>query len=86
MATVKCAACRKRESESVDEPGIAALCGACWDRVGQSIAPGKRVVCISDETCCGFVDRLEDGDTIAVVTTFDGQDAWIPVLELVAKI
>ena len=86
MATKKCVACGRHPSESVDETGIPPLCRSCWDRAGKQIEVGANVVCTADESCSGTVERFADGGTLAIVRAADGQEAWLPVVELVRVI
>jgi hypothetical protein len=86
MATKKCVACGRHPSESVDDPGIPPLCRSCWDGAGQQIEVGANVVCTSDDSCNGIVDRFEDDRSIAVVRAGDGNEAWLPTIELVRVI
>jgi hypothetical protein len=86
MATKKCVACGRHPSESVDEPAIPPLCRSCWDGAGEQIVVGAHVVCTADDSCNGIVDRFEDDLTIAVVRADDGNEAWVPTIELVRVI
>ena len=79
----KCIACPRGHSISVDEPGIPQLCRSCWDRTGQRIRVGSRVVSTEDDTSSGIVRKIEDGN-IAVIDCDDGGEAWIPTVLLVA--
>lgn len=78
----QCTACSRRPAATT--PEWPALCQSCLDRCGEQIEPGVRVVCEVDESCNGTVSRLEDG--LAIVTTTDGGEAWLPIPELVAVI
>lgn len=79
----KCIACPRGRSASVDEPGVPQLCRSCWDRAGQRIRVGSRVVATEDDTSIGTVRKIEDGN-IAVIECDDGGEAWIPTPLLVA--
>jgi hypothetical protein len=79
----KCIACPRGRSISVDEPGVPALCRSCWDRAGQRIRVGSRVVATEDDTTSGIVRKIADGNT-AVIGCDDGGEAWIPTPLLVA--
>lgn len=75
----KCIACGRRPADTL--PEYPALCLTCLDRAGERIQPAARVVCHVDESCSGTVKQM-DGD-LAVVTTNDGEDAWLPRQELI---
>jgi hypothetical protein len=75
-----CLACGHRSVATT--PEWPALCAACLDRAGKRIKPGARVICEVADGCSGTVNRIEDG--LAVVTTNDGQEAWVPIPELIA--
>ncbi len=79
----KCIACPRGRSVSIDEPGVPQLCRSCWDRAGQRIRVGSRVVPTEDNTSVGIVRKIEDSN-IAVVDCDDGGEAWIPTPLLVA--
>jgi hypothetical protein len=79
----KCIACPRGRSISVDEPGVPPLCRSCWDRAGQRIRVGSRVVATEDDTSRGTVRKIVDGN-IAVIECDDGGEAWIPTPLLVA--
>lgn len=78
----KCIACPRGRSVSVDEPGIPQMCQSCWNRAGQRIRVGSRVVATEDDTSIGTVRKIEDGN-IAVIDCNDGGEAWIPTPLLV---
>lgn len=83
--STKCIACRKRNSTSVDEPGIPPLCNECWGRTGdRDVRVGAKVVCTAHVEYNGTIRCMDDSDFIAIVKTDDGGEAWIPVAELVA--
>lgn len=75
-------ACPRGRSVSVDEPGVPQLCRSCWDRAGQRIRVGSRVVATEDDTSIGTVRKIVDGN-IAVIDCDDGGEAWIPTVLLV---
>jgi hypothetical protein len=75
----KCLACGRRPAATT--PQWPALCASCLNRAGQRIGPGARVICEVDDGCSGIVNRIEDG--LAVVTTNDGQEAWVPIQEMI---
>jgi hypothetical protein len=79
----KCIACPRGRSISVDEPGVPQLCRSCWDRTGQQIRVGSRVVSTEDDTSSGTVRKIVDGN-VAVVECDDGGEAWIPTALLVS--
>jgi hypothetical protein len=79
----KCIACPRGRSVSVDEPGVPPLCRSCWDRAGQRIRVGTRVVSTEDDTNVGVIRKIEDGN-IAVIDCDDGDEAWIPTVLLIA--
>jgi len=74
----RCLACGQ---PAITLPDWPALCGSCIDRTSDEIEAGASVVCNTDERCSGVVDRLEDD--LAVVTTANGAEAWVPVCDLV---
>ncbi len=76
-----CLACGRRPAATT--PEWPALCASCLDRTGERIRPGARVICTVDDGCSGTVDRLVDDGQLVVVRTEDGQEAWVPVCELV---
>jgi len=76
----QCLACGQRPVATT--PDWPALCASCLKRTGQFITPGARVICEIDDACSGTVHRLEND--LAVVTTNDGKEAWVPIPELVA--
>jgi hypothetical protein len=83
MVMKKCVACKKRNSVSVDEPGIAQLCKPCWRRVGKNVRVGSKIICtIAHPDCSGTVDEIDGG--MIHVNTVDGGDAWIPRAEALA--
>jgi hypothetical protein len=75
----KCLACGRRPAATT--PEWPALCSSCLNRTGERIKPGARVICEIDDGCSGTIDRIKDG--LAVVTTNDGKEAWVPIPELV---
>lgn len=77
----KCLACGRRPAATT--PEWPALCSSCLNRAGERIKPGARVVCEVDDGCSGTVDRLVDDGQIVVVKTASGQEAWVPIQELV---
>jgi hypothetical protein len=77
----QCLACGSRPAETT--PEWPALCASCLDRAGKRIQTGIRVICTVDHGCSGSVDRLVDDDQLVVVRTADGQEAWVPIQELV---
>jgi hypothetical protein len=81
--TKKCIACPRGRSASVDERGVPQLCRSCWDRAGQRVRVGSRVVSTEDDTSAGTVRQIEDGN-IALIDCDDGGEAWIPMVLLVA--
>lgn len=78
----KCIACPRGRSISVDDPGVPQLFRSCWDRAGQRIRVGSRVVSTEDDTSRGTVRKIVDGN-IAVIDCDDGGEAWIPTVLLV---
>jgi hypothetical protein len=79
----KCIACPRGRSISVDEPGVPQLCRSCWDRAGQRIRVGSRVVSTEDDASSGIVRKIVDGN-IAVIDSDDRGEAWLPTVLLVA--
>ncbi len=88
----KCVACRRRNSISVEERGIAPLCGPCWDRQGDPVKVGDRVICTSGHPSCdGVVRKIKsrwktvDGQprSEVIIETEDGTPAEICSVELV---
>ncbi len=75
-----CLACQKNAADTL--PEFPALCVPCLNRAGKQIVPGARVVCEIDASCSGMVERLAD-EMIIVVRTSDGDEAWVPRVELV---
>ncbi len=54
-----------------------------FDRVGEPVQPGDRVICEVDHGCSGIVDYLVDDGQLAVVRTDDGGEAWLPIQQIV---
>lgn len=75
----KCKACLKNNSIIIDDS--APLCGQCLNRAGRGVNVGSRVVCEVDDSCSGSVRRIVD--SLAVIDTNAGREAWVPVAELV---
>lgn len=75
-----CLACQKNIADTL--PKYPALCSPCMSRAGKQIEPGVRVVCEVDAACSGIVERMAD-EMITVVRTSDGDEAWVPRVELV---
>lgn len=79
----KCVACRRGHSVSVGEPGVPALCRSCWERAGDRIRVGIKVVFTENETNRGTVRKIDVGN-IVVIDCDDGGEAWIPTPLLIA--
>jgi hypothetical protein len=77
----QCLACGKRPAATTPEWPV--LCAPCLDRAGEQVEPGARVICTVDHACSGTVDRLVDDGQLVVVKTADGQEAWVPIQEMV---
>jgi hypothetical protein len=77
----QCLACGKRPAATT--PEWPALCQPCLDRAGHRVKAGDRVICEVDHGCSGQIDRLEDDGHFVIVRTDDGQEAWLPIGEVI---